>query len=72
MSPTTRNVKQQAKARQCRLTAQERLACDPRQAQHAAQALEQTLEGLGSAQSWSLRSKTAREANIDCWAKSVG
>ena len=48
MSPTTRSVKQQAKARQRRRrTAQERLERDRRQAQQAVQALEQALEDLG-------------------------
>jgi hypothetical protein len=45
---STRHAKQHAKARQRRrLTAQERLARDRRQAQQAAQALEQTLKDLG-------------------------
>jgi hypothetical protein len=48
MSPTTRHIKQHAQARQRRRrTAQERLARDRRQAQHAAKVLEQTLEELG-------------------------
>ena len=48
MSPTTRSVKKHVKARQRRrLTAQERLARDRRQAQHAAQVLEQALHDLG-------------------------
>ena len=48
MSPTTRSVKKHAKAQQRRrLTAQERLARDRRQAQQAAQALEQAVEDLG-------------------------
>jgi hypothetical protein len=48
MSPTIRYVKKHAKARQRRrLTAQERLARDRRQAQQAAQALEQALHDLG-------------------------
>jgi hypothetical protein len=48
MSPTTRHIKKQAQARQRRRrTAQERLARDRRQAQHAAKVLEQTLEELG-------------------------
>src|SRR5215472_229171 len=48
MSPTTRYAKKQAKARTRRyLTAQERLACDRRQAQQAAEALQQALEDLG-------------------------
>ena len=48
MSPRTREAKKQAKARpRRRLTAQERLARERRQAQQAAQALEQALEGLG-------------------------
>ena len=48
MSPTTRYAKKQAKARQRRRrTAQERLARDHRQAQQAAQALEQALHDLG-------------------------
>ena len=48
MSPTTRYVKKHAKARQRRyLTAQERLARDRRQAQHAAEALQQALDDLG-------------------------
>jgi hypothetical protein len=45
---STRHAKQHAKARQRRrFTAQERLARDRRQAQQAAQALEQTLKDLG-------------------------
>jgi hypothetical protein len=45
---STRHAKQHAKARRRRrLTAQERLARDRRQAQQAAQALEQTLKDLG-------------------------
>ena len=48
MSPRTREAKKPAKARQRRrLKAQERLAQDRRQAQHAAQVLEQTLHDLG-------------------------
>jgi len=48
MSPRTRNTKQQIKARQRRrLHAQERLARDRRQAQHAAEALQQALDDLG-------------------------
>jgi hypothetical protein len=48
MSPSTREAKKQANARQRRrLTAQERLARDRRQAQHIAQVLEQTLHDLG-------------------------
>ena len=48
MSLTTRSVKRRAKAGQRRRrTAQERLARDRRQAQQAAQALEQALEDLG-------------------------
>jgi hypothetical protein len=48
MSPTTQYAKKQAKARQRRRrTAQERLARDRRQAQHAAEALQQALIDLG-------------------------
>jgi hypothetical protein len=48
MTSTTRSIKKHAKARQRRrLTAQERLARDRRQAQHAAVALQQTLDDLG-------------------------
>jgi hypothetical protein len=48
MSPATRDAKQQANARQRRrLQAQERLARDRRQAQHAAKVLEQALQDLG-------------------------
>ena len=48
MSPTQRDAKKQAKARQRRRrTAQERLERDRRQAQHAAQVLEQALQDLG-------------------------
>jgi hypothetical protein len=48
MSRTRQYHKRQAKARQRRhCTAQERLARDRRQAQHAAQTLEQALEDLG-------------------------
>jgi hypothetical protein len=48
MSFTTRHVKKHAKARpRRRRTAQERLARDRRQAQHAAQVLEQALHDLG-------------------------
>jgi membrane-bound lytic murein transglycosylase B len=48
MSPRTRNAKQQIKARQRRrLHAQERLARGRRQAQHAAEALQQALDDLG-------------------------
>ena len=48
MSLTTRYAKKHAKARQRRrLTAQERLARDRRQAQQAAEALEQALDDLG-------------------------
>jgi hypothetical protein len=48
MSPTKRYAKKQAKARQRRrLTVQERLARDRRQAQQAAEALEQALQDLG-------------------------
>jgi hypothetical protein len=48
MSPTTRHVIKHAKARQRRrLTAQERLERDRRQAQHAAKVLEQALHHVG-------------------------
>jgi hypothetical protein len=48
MSPIKRYAKKHAKARQRRrLKAQERLARDRRQAQHAAEALEQALDDLG-------------------------
>jgi hypothetical protein len=48
MSPMTRSVNKHAQARQrrCR-TAQERLARDRRQAQRAAEALQQALDDLG-------------------------
>src|SRR5262252_9247961 len=48
MSPTQRDAKKQAKAsKRRRLKAQERLARDRRQAQHAAKALQQALDDLG-------------------------
>src|SRR4029453_7982614 len=48
MSPAKRDAKKQAKARQRRRrTAQERLARDRRQAQHAAKVVEQALQDLG-------------------------
>src|SRR5262245_21131007 len=48
MSPTQRDAKKQAKARQRRRrTAQERVERDCRQAQHAAEALQQALDDLG-------------------------
>src|SRR4029450_811461 len=48
MSPATRCTKKHAKARhRRRLHAQERLARDRRQAQHAAEALQQALDALG-------------------------
>jgi len=48
MSPHKRDVKQHAKARRRRyLKAQERLARDRRQAQHATEALQQALDDLG-------------------------
>jgi hypothetical protein len=48
MAPTTRSVKKHVKARQRRrLTAQERRARDCRQAQRAAEALQQALDDLG-------------------------
>jgi hypothetical protein len=48
MSPTKRYAKKQAKARQHRRrTAQERLAHDRRQAQHAAKVVDQALHDLG-------------------------
>src|SRR5713226_1738354 len=48
MSPRTRDAKQHAKAsKRRRLKAQERLARDHRQAQHAAEALHQALDDLG-------------------------
>ena len=48
MSPRQRHIKKQAKARQRhRRTAQERLACDRRQAQLAATVVEQALQDLG-------------------------
>ena len=69
MSPRTREAKKQAKARpRRRLTAQERLARERRQAQQAAQ----TLEGLGvaSPQSWWLRSKGAcSSAPLQPWLR---
>src|ERR671933_1937181 len=47
MSPAKRDAKKQAKARRrCRLQAQERLARDRRQAQHAATVLDQALHDL--------------------------
>jgi hypothetical protein len=47
MSPDTRDVKKHAKARQRRrLKAHERMARDRRQAQHAAEALQQAIEDL--------------------------
>jgi hypothetical protein len=50
MSPATRCAQKYAKARQRRrLKAQERLARDRRQAQHAAEALQQALDDLGLA-----------------------
>ena len=51
MSPRIRNAKHHAKARKRRrLKAQERLARDRRQAQHAAAALQQALDDLGFAE----------------------
>ena len=48
MSPRKRSTKKHAKARQRRrLKAHERLARDRRQAQHAAEALQQALDDLG-------------------------
>jgi hypothetical protein len=48
MSPTQRDTKKQAKTRQRRrLKARERLERDRRQAQHAAEALQQALDDLG-------------------------
>jgi hypothetical protein len=48
MSPVTRPSKRHAKVKQRRrLKAQERLARDRRQAQHAAEALQQALDDLG-------------------------
>ena len=48
MSPAKRDAKKQAKVRQRRYRkAHERLARDRRQAQHAAEALQQALEALG-------------------------
>jgi hypothetical protein len=48
MSPHTRHLKKHAQARQRRRrTAQERLACDRRQAQHAATVVKQALQDLG-------------------------
>ena len=48
MSPSTRSMKKHAKARRRRYrTAQERLAHDRRQAQRAAEALQQALDELG-------------------------
>ena len=48
MSPHTRDAKHHAKARRRRYrTAQERLACDRRQAQHTATVVEQALHDLG-------------------------
>src|SRR5262245_37946152 len=48
MSPSTRSMKKHARARRRRYrTAQKRLARDRRQAQHAAEALQQALDALG-------------------------
>jgi hypothetical protein len=47
VSPRQRHIKKQAKARQRRRRVRERLECDCRQAQQAAQALEQALHDLG-------------------------
>ena len=65
MSLHTRSAKKHAKARQRRRrTAQERLARDHRQAQHAAAALQQALDDLGVP-----RSKGAYGVNRSCWAR---
>jgi hypothetical protein len=50
MALSTRDAKKYAKARQRRRTAQERLARDRRQAQHAAEVLQQALDNLGLAE----------------------
>jgi hypothetical protein len=47
MSPAQRDATKQAKVRPCRLKAQEGLARDRRQAQQAAEALQQALDDLG-------------------------
>jgi hypothetical protein len=47
MCPAKRCAKKQAKARHRRLTARERLERDRRQAQHAAESLQQALDDLG-------------------------
>ena len=66
--------KRQAKARQRRRrTATERLQRDRRQAQHAAEALQQALDDLGLPQDLvTPRSKDACAASTSSWAKSSG
>ena len=73
MSPYTRHIKKQAKARQRRRhTAQERMARDRRQAQHAAEALQQALDDLGFLKTSWPKSKGACAANRDSWGRSLG
>ena len=60
MSPAKRDAKKQVKARQRRrLQAQERLARDRRQAQHAAKVLEQALQDLGPPRNLGSRDRRA-------------
>jgi len=73
MPRPTAYQKRQAKARQRRrLNAQERLERDRRQAQQAAQVLEQALHDLGLQMIWWSRSKDVCGANSNCWARSWG
>ena len=73
MSRTRQYHKRQAKAIQRRRrTAAERLQRDCRQAQQAAEALQQAVEDLGSPETWSPRSKGACGANTRSWGKSSG
>jgi hypothetical protein len=71
MSRTQRYAKKLAKARQRRrLQAQERLARDRRQAQKAAEALQQALADLRLPEASSPRSQGACTANTSSWEKS--
>ena len=72
MIRSTRDAKQHAKARRRRYrTAQERLARDRRQAQHAAEALQQALDDLGLPEDLVTEIEGACAASTNSWGKSL-
>ena len=73
MSPRTRDVHKHAKARRRRYrTAHERLARDRRQAQHAAEALQQALNDLGLPEDLVTEIEGRLHSQHKPWEKSSG